>query len=99
MSTAETNKQSEASQVDRLQCQVHEAAHRLAEAGNACAAKLREDFEHLRSGAIGIAELGRQRTRQVAQTLDERVRAEPVKALLIAAAVGAVAGAWFVRRR
>ena len=100
MSTStDTNKEQVKATVDRLQCEVHEAARKLASAGNEAAHKLREEFGLLRTKALGLAEHGREQAVHARHTLDERVRAEPVKALLIAAGIGAAVGVFFVRRR
>lgn len=97
--TPDTNQEQLKATVDRLQCEVHEAARKLANAGNEAAHKLREEFGLLRAKASSIVEHGREHAVHARQTLDERVRAEPVKALLIAAGIGAAVGAFFVRRR
>jgi ElaB/YqjD/DUF883 family membrane-anchored ribosome-binding protein len=100
MSTeTETNQEQLKATVNRLECEVHEAARHLANAGMAAAQKLRDEFGVLREKALGTAEEGRQKTIHAAQRLDERVRNEPVKSLLIVAAAGAAFGAWFARRR
>jgi ElaB/YqjD/DUF883 family membrane-anchored ribosome-binding protein len=85
--------------VNRLECEVHEAARHLANAGMAAAQKLRDEFGLLREKALGAAERKRHKAIDAAQRLDQRVQSEPVKSLLIAAAVGAACGAWLARRR
>ena len=95
----ETNQQELHATVNRLQGEVHEAARHLANAGNAAAQKLREEFGLLREKALGAAEQGREKTIHAAHSIDERVRAEPVKSLLIAAGIGCVFGALLARRR
>ena len=99
MSISQETNRDQVQSVDRLQCEVHEAARRLADAGNAAAKKLREEFGVLREKTLGFVEQGRDKTMHAKDTFDERVRAEPVKSLLIAAAIGAAVGAFFVRRR
>ncbi|HWB14381.1 MAG TPA: hypothetical protein VG826_34465 [Pirellulales bacterium] len=100
MSTStETNQEQLEATVNRLECEVHEAARHLANAGIAAAQRIRDEFGVLREKALGAAEHGRDRTIRAAGRLDQQVRNEPVKSLLIAAAVGAACGAWLARRR
>ena len=95
----ETNQEQLQSAVECLQGEVHDAARRLATAGNEAAHKLREEFGLLREKTLGVVEQGREKTIHARHTFEDHVRAEPVKALLIAAAVGTIAGALFLRRR
>jgi ElaB/YqjD/DUF883 family membrane-anchored ribosome-binding protein len=96
--SSESNREDLQSTVSQLQREVREAARHLANAGNAAAQKLRDEFGVLREKACGVAEQGRERTVHATQTLDQRIRAEPVKSLLVAAAIGAAFGVWFGRR-
>jgi ElaB/YqjD/DUF883 family membrane-anchored ribosome-binding protein len=58
----------------------------------------REQWDSLRSSAADYMEQGRQRALEMERTLESQIRAQPLRAVLIAAGVGMVAGILFCRR-
>ena len=57
-----------------------------------------DGIQRLRSTANEYVDQGRVKAREVQETVEEHVRDEPMKALVIAAAVGFLFGVFFVRR-
>jgi ElaB/YqjD/DUF883 family membrane-anchored ribosome-binding protein len=80
-----------------LQSKAAEVQQNVRDMGNQVRDAAQEKFNELRDSASEYYEQGRQRAQEWEQGLEEYVQQQPVKALLIAAGVGALIG--FLWRR
>lgn len=58
----------------------------------------REQLDAMKSSAADYLEQGRQRAVEMERTLESQIRAQPLRAVMIAAGIGLVAGFLFCRR-
>ena len=77
---------------------VQQVTEHLGEAASAAKAAARAGLESLREGAVDYYEQGKQRLETLETKLRKRVQSEPIKSLVVAAAVGIVFG-WIWKRR
>jgi ElaB/YqjD/DUF883 family membrane-anchored ribosome-binding protein len=82
---------------DRLRIRAREATKDFEEIGG-IAKDAKEKLEQLSENASGYYEQGQEKARQVRRTLEQFIREEPVKTVLIAAGVGLVFGRFWMRR-
>src|SRR5262245_25832748 len=76
-----------------------ETAERGRDVGAAIVHGAREGVERVREQAADYMEKGKETASRMAATFDERVRAQPIKSLLIAAGLGLALGLCLSRRR
>ncbi|HUY35478.1 MAG TPA: hypothetical protein VMV69_22235 [Pirellulales bacterium] len=84
---------------DEIRESAHEASDRVKQLGAAIVQEAQDKVDAVRERAADYLEQGTETVCRVGRSLDERVRAQPVKALLIAAGVGALLGVVWARRR
>ena len=66
--------------------------------GTAARQMAADRMEEMRDRAGHFVDEGRERIRNAADTVQSRVQDRPVKSLLIAAGIGFLLGAWWMRR-
>jgi len=93
-----TNTRELGSAVDQLGNEAHEAAECLKNVGGAAVRQAEAGFDAVREKAAGYLDQGREKACEVRRTLDERIRSQPVKSLLIAVGIGAALGVFLTRR-
>lgn len=57
-----------------------------------------EKVEQVREGAAGYVKEGREKARNIEHSIEQYIREEPIKSVLIAAGVGLVLGRFWMRR-
>jgi len=70
----------------------------LQELGGMAREMAQEKVEQVRSGAADYANEGREKVRQVERSIEQYIREQPLKSMLIAAGVGLVLGRFWMRR-
>lgn len=84
---------------DTLRETVQDAAQTVGDAAATAREKAEAGLQGVQEMASGYLEQGREKARQIERTLEDRIRSQPVRALLVAAAAGALLGVLLVRRR
>jgi ElaB/YqjD/DUF883 family membrane-anchored ribosome-binding protein len=82
---------------DRLRIRAREATKDFAKIGG-MAQDAQERLGQLNENASGYYEQGQEKVHQIRRTIEQFVREEPVKTVLIAAGVGLVFGRFWMRR-
>jgi ElaB/YqjD/DUF883 family membrane-anchored ribosome-binding protein len=77
---------------------LQEVGEHLTEAARAAKDATRAGIEHLKQGAADYYDRGKDRLESLEASLRKKVSAEPLKSVLIAAAVGLVFGFFWKRR-
>ena len=75
-----------------------EQVQNLKQSANEYVEQGREQYDALKSSAADYLEQGRQRAIDMERTLESQIQAQPLRAVLIAAGVGLVAGILLCRR-
>lgn len=99
--TAGSGQQSESQEqggtAEQLRNKAQQVGQQLREVGDQVRSTAQEQYEQLRTQASEYYETGRQRAMEWEQSLENYVREQPVKSLLIAAGVGVILGALWKR--
>ena len=82
---------------DRLRDKLAETGNHIADVGHIAKEAVSEKLTSLRSAATNGINAGKSKFHELENGFEERIRARPVKYLLIAAGVGAVLGILFRR--
>ena len=77
---------------------VQQVTEHLGEAAQAAKQAARAGIETIKEGAVDYYEEGKRRIESFETTLRKRVQSEPIKSLVVAAAIGIVCG-WIWKRR
>lgn len=70
----------------------------LADIQSAAKDLAQEQIEHLRGAASEYLDQGREKARELSETLEHRIREQPVRSVMMAAGAGVVLGLLFARR-
>lgn len=73
-------------------------AQDLHELGGMAREMAQEKVEQVRAGATDCAKEGRQKVRNVEHSIEQYIREQPLKSMLIAAGAGMVLGRFWMRR-
>ena len=84
---------------DEVRESVHMATYSVKKVGAAVAQQTHDGVELLREKAADYSDQGREMAIRFGRTLDNQVRSQPVKSLLVAAGIGLAVGLLLTRRR
>ncbi|HEX4128923.1 MAG TPA: hypothetical protein VHZ24_02690 [Pirellulales bacterium] len=82
-----------------FQDKASEAAGQARDAAHKAREYVHDQAEHLRDAASDYLQEGRSRAMEFGETVEDQIRQQPLRAVLIAAAVGLVVGMFWTRRR
>ena len=97
MSTGKTAKL-DASATDQLRDKAAEVKHNVQEIGSIARDAAQEKVHEVRDVASQYIQQGRDKTQELTHNIEDYIRREPLKAVMIAAGVGAVIGLVCLRR-
>lgn len=82
---------------DRLRDKLAETGNHIADVGHIAKEAVQEKFTSLRSAAANGMSASKSKILEIESDFEDRIKARPIKYLLIAAGVGAVLGLFFRR--
>lgn len=95
--TAGQESQSQPGMADQLKEKAQQATEQVRQSAQQLRDSAQEQYDHLRQQAQEYYETGRQRAMEWESGVEDYVRQQPVKSLLIAAGVGVILGALWKR--
>jgi ElaB/YqjD/DUF883 family membrane-anchored ribosome-binding protein len=87
-----------ANRTEEVRDKVHDTRHSLQELGSSVKEAAQEGMDNLRHTATEYLEQGKAKAKEIEQSLESRVRSNPLAAVCIATGIGFLLGACYMRR-